>query len=136
MQNFGVSRHGDLLFEDHYIILEASTRIVLDAINRSDGSVGYFIGQHRNPDSIDLQPAGQYGADCVIQGLLATISATQTSLYLYSLFLGEMKKCFRKIRGVFVSPGAFRISEDGGRLTQSVRLPRDSDFQVQKRAGL
>jgi hypothetical protein len=95
----------------------------------TDGVERTRVYQSDNPDSVEVQPAGVYGNECLIQGTLRSISDTRVGEELYNLVLDEMGRQFSQVEGVYLGPEARRYFEAGGRLTQAAAGPPECDFR-------
>lgn len=129
--DLGTSKKGAILHQPSFLIVARSTPITVFTRMRADAQAVYFVGQQHNPDSIDFQPSGVYDGKNVIQGALGSISKSQTSVKLYRLFLKMLQKLFSAIRGYYVGPEALQFNKQGGRLTQSIKLPIDTDLKIE-----
>lgn len=123
---FGVSSSYSHLNGTSYLIMEEGTLVKFDSIKRAVGPHAYYIGQKKNPKSIELTPNGAFDG-CIIEGQMGTISDDPDSAKLYGLFRKALIEQFTLINGVHVGPGALVGLRKGLRLTQSPRLPSNYD---------
>jgi len=99
------------------------------------GFVPSSIGEPPNYRWIKFHPSGfhkseQWG-EGLLEGWIATNSQNPDSIAIFNAFKKSIKKHFKyfQFSGVYVGPEAVKYFESGGRLSQDLRLPRESDIR-------
>lgn len=82
---FGTARHGNQALESMYLILPKDTSPVIRSVPQKRGGERCFIDQEANPQSVVIQPGGQFSEDAVIAGRVSTTSNDPWSQMSYGL---------------------------------------------------
>jgi hypothetical protein len=113
-----------------FFVTKASISIGIEKIEGLGGVQRYCLSQFSNPDTVVFQPAGRWGEDCVLQGVVSTISETSLSQELMRRFLAGFGKSFTKVREFWVGPRALALLKAGKRLTAAANSPPEYDVGI------
>lgn len=128
--DFGVAQHGDYLSEFDCLVTEAGVEIQVEEVPQRKGGVLYDIGLMANPTAFGFQPGGQFEDKTIIQGSVGTATGDPTSLALCKRFWRALSREFTKVQDYYVGPEAFRLLEEGWRLTPATQSPPDLDLRI------
>ncbi len=111
-----------------FLVTKTTAPITVRSIKGAGGVQRYLMDQLFNPDTVSLTPAGMWGEDIVLQGVVGTASDSAISLELMKKFNSAFKKSFSKIQGRFVGPQALALFHAGKRLTIAEQSPHEFDL--------
>jgi hypothetical protein len=129
--NIGLSQHGHYISEPSYLVAEAGAEILVEEVPQRNGGILYEIGLPRNPSAFVFQPAGLLRTDTVILGSVESAIDNLTSRTACAHFWRELSRGFVKIQDYYVGPGAYKLLEQGGRLTLAVQCPLNEDLRLE-----
>jgi hypothetical protein len=128
---FGVSRHGDYSGEDVFLVMEKGVEITVEEVPQQKGGVLFDIGLMENPTAFSFKPAGRFGEKTIIQGCVGTATGNPKSIASCKLFWRGLSNGFKKVNGYYVGPEAYRLLEQGWRLTPATQCPPDLDLRIE-----
>jgi len=128
--DLGIARYGDYGHEQKWLVTEAGVEICVREVPQQKGGVLYDIGLMANPTAFAFQPAGQFEGKTIILGSVDTATGDPSSLALCKRFWRALSKGFRKVRMYYVGPEAYRLLEQGWRLTLATQRPPDLDLRL------
>jgi hypothetical protein len=128
--DLGVARHGHYISEDDFLVTEAGVEINVEEVPQEKGGVLYDIGLLENPTAFGFQPGGQFGDKTIILGSVATATGDPTSIACCKWFWRGLSKGFKNVKGYYVGPEAYRLLEQGWRLTLATQCPPDLDLRI------
>lgn len=111
-----------------FLVTKTTVPITVQSIKGSSGVQRYLMDQLLNPDTVGFTPAGMWGEDIVLQGVVGTASESAASQDLMKKFNSAFKESFTKMQGRFVGPQALALFNAGKRLTIAAQSPRDFDL--------
>lgn len=116
---------------DVFLVMEKGTDITVEEVPQLKGGVLYDIGLAQNPTAFAFQPAGQFGEKTLIVGSVGTATGDPKSLALCKWFWRGLSKGFKKVQGYYyVGPEAYRLLEQGWRLTAATQSPPEFDLRI------
>jgi hypothetical protein len=86
------------------------------------------MDQLLNPDTVRLIPAGLWGEDIVLAGMVDTVSDSPIAQELMKRFNSAFKIQFSKVKGYWVGPEALAFLNAGKRLTIAAQSPPEFDL--------
>ena len=129
IKELGSARSGDVNAERIFLIVEPEYELTLEKITLRRGGVRYSLTQCENSRSVSFRPGGIFDENCIIRGEIATISANRLSLDFMKLFRKGFKKKFEYVSPCYIGSNAAKILNEGGRLTDSVKSPKEFDLK-------
>jgi hypothetical protein len=126
--DLGIARYGQ--GEDDYLVTEAGMEITVEEVPQEKGGVLYDIGLMENPTAFAFQPAGQFGERTIILGSVETATGDPTSIASCKWFWRELGKGFKRVNRYYVGPEAYRLLEQGWRLTEATQCPPEFDLRI------
>jgi hypothetical protein len=130
ISNFGISRYGDSIGEDVFLVMGKGLDITVEEVPQEKGGVLYNIGLMENPMAFSFKPAGRFGEKTIIAGCVGTATGHSSSLALCKWFWRGLSKGFKKVNGYYVGPEAYRLLEQGWRLTAATQCPPEYDLRI------
>ena len=113
-----------------YLLAYTSIPFTVEPVPQRRGGTLYAVDQLKNPDSVSLHPGGQFDGRTVLAGTIGTCTGSEASAALLrSIASSIRRRRWSKIKSDAVSPEAEIILDAGGRLTASLRFPREYDLQ-------
>lgn len=100
-----------------FLITGVDARVNLRRIVQYDKTARFDVDQLINPDSIVLNPGGEWKGHTIIAGRFATASNSPASRSLMGLARRTIKKHFTRVRAFWVGPEALTYLRSGKRLT-------------------
>jgi hypothetical protein len=125
----GVAHYGDYSHEQKWLVMEKWVEISVEEVPQHKGGVLYDIGLMQNPTAFAFQPAGQFEDKTIIQGSVDTATGDLKSIASCKWFWRALSQEFRKVQGYFVGPEAYRLLEQGWRLTAATQCPSEFDLR-------
>ncbi|MGC8542068.1 MAG: hypothetical protein ACP5QA_15765 [Phycisphaerae bacterium] len=111
-----------------FLITGNAVTVGVRTVKGADGIQRYLVDQLLNPDTVTLTPAGMWGEDTLLQGVVGTASDSVGSRELMKAFKSAFGKSFVKVQGRFVGPQAMALLNCGRRLAIAAQSPRDFDL--------
>ncbi len=132
IEDLGFVQEGDWNLTKSYLTQNPRFTLGLRRILQNDEKVRFDVNQLENAFSVFVKPSGIYTGrkDILIAGKIATISDTQISTALYTVFQKQIRKEFEKVGAFWVGPTAFQYLKDGWRFTTSTEAPREYDLAL------
>ena len=115
---------------DCFLILEWNSSISVDSMIMQDGVRRYDIDQRSNPESVVLNPGGEWTDGSLIAGLIATMWQTSTSQSLMRLARSAIKAHFTRINAFWVGPEVLTAFQKGTRLCVAIQSPSEFDLRI------
>jgi hypothetical protein len=128
--DLGVSRYGNAIGDDVFLVMEAGTEITVEEVPQRKGGILYDIGLMENPTAFGFQPGGQFGDKTIILGCVATATGNPTSLARSKWFWRVLSKGFKNVHGYYVGPEAYKLLEQRWRLTSATQSPPEFDLHL------
>lgn len=125
---FGAIRVASANLASIYLVADAEISFTIRPVPQRKGGIRYAMDQRMNPDSVALYPGGQFDDRTILAGSIGTCTDSPASLVLLRTIATLIQK-WAEIKSYAVGPEAERILEAGGRLTASLRSPREYDLQ-------
>ena len=113
-----------------YLVTERDTPVELRHLKMANNPERICVDQLANADSVILLPGGSWNHNVVIQGHIGTASESESSQVIMRRFQAALKKLFAKVKVFHVGPSAMLCLQEGGRLTNSTRSPREYDLAL------
>lgn len=127
----GKNFYGDHIHNDRFLVIKGTERVNVRAVNQVTGEINYAIDQLENKHSIIFEPGGIYKEMHLVHGCITTISRDPNSINLFNFFSKNILYGFKKMGAFYVSEGAIRLNEKGGRLvTISINSPEEYDLKL------
>ena len=126
----GVAEYGDYSGEHTFLVDEWGTRITMGETPQTKGGVLYEVSLATNPTAFAFQPAGRFGDRTLILGSVGTATGDPKSLALCKWFWRGLRKGFTKVQWYFVGPEAYRLLQQGWRLTTATQCPPEFDLRI------
>jgi hypothetical protein len=127
--DFGRASHPTAAANRSFLLFHLGTNLRVREVPQKAGGVLFAVDQTNNEDTIVLRPAGRYGNDIILCGMMGTVSQSVTSKILYGSVGSQFRKNFRKEREFFVGREAFDLWNDGVRLTIGASSPAEFDLK-------
>lgn len=124
----GVSTTGSPASDPDFLVYPQAHPLAVKKIERN-GTVKYV--PQSSPESILFRPGGLHQASgALVPGRLERgVNPSAAGKLLHDAFASEIFAGFKKIRGFFLGPAAYRALKEGRRLaTQGVKQPPDFDL--------
>jgi hypothetical protein len=115
---------------ESFLVTWTTVPVTVESIKGSSGVQRYVMDQLLNPDTIRFIPAGLWGEDIVLAGIVDTVSNSPVAQELMKRFNAAFKKQFKKIDMYRVGPQAFALFNAGKRLTDAAQSPREFDLRT------
>ena len=112
-----------------YLITLASSAINVRAVPQIRGGMRYAVDQLENPDSVTLTHGGLHASNVLISGRLATVSTSRTAKRIQSVFANAIASEFSRVQAFWVGPEAYRMLQEGCRLTFNVTASPEYDLE-------
>jgi hypothetical protein len=128
--DLGVARHGHYISEQEFLVTEVGVEILVREVPQQKGGVLYDIGLMANPTAFAFQPGGQFEDKTIILGSVDTATGDPTSLALCKRFWRALSKEFTRVQRYYVGREAYRLLEQGWRLTLATQCPPDLDLRI------
>ena len=128
-QQLGLSTTGATTTDADYLVYPRAHPPSIRKAPQPDGSVKYAA--EPSPETILFRPGGLHQASgALVAGRLARgVSPNAAGKLLHDVFASEIFTGFKKVRGFFVGPAAYREFRDGRRLaTEGVKYSPDFDL--------
>jgi hypothetical protein len=126
---FGRAVHPTAAANPSYLLLPQGTEVYCREVPQKSGGMLFGVDQRCNEDSIVLRPAGRYGNDIILCGMLGTVSQELTSKRLYEFVKKRLRNDFQKRREFFVGHEALDAWKAGVRLTIGASSPPEFDLR-------
>jgi hypothetical protein len=126
--NLGVANRETGSSCDSFLVTRTTVPIGIRSLKGANGLQRYLMDQLLNPDTVGLTPAGRWGEDIILEGIVGTASDSPASQELMRKFNSAFKKSFTKVQGRFVGPQALALFKAGKRLTQAAQSPPEFDL--------
>lgn len=127
--DLGIAKYGQVPLEDSYLVLDASTEVLIREIPQRRGGVRYALDGMVNPISLLFSPGGMYQESALIVGELWPCSDEPAAIELYRLFAREVTRGFTVVGRLYhCGPEALQLARAGIRLTHDVRSPIEYDI--------
>ena len=119
--------------DNRYMVIPFNEEVIHRAVMQRDGSCRYIIDLASNSTGVELSTGGIYAhAEKVLiaSRISAFADASNVSLAVYKEISKAMKKCFAKVKNVYVSPEALSLIKEGWRLSCNYNAPCDNDLKL------
>lgn len=126
---FGRASHPTAAANRSFLVSHQGTNLLVREVPQKAGGVLFGVDQANNEDTIVLRPAGRYGNNIILCGMMGTVSQSITSKILYDFVGKQLRKNFKKQREFFVGREAFDLWNDGVRLTIGASSPAEFDLK-------
>jgi hypothetical protein len=113
-----------------FMVAKATVLITVREFDGSNGIKRYLMDQLINPDTVTITPAGMWGEDILLQGVVGTASDTKASQDLMKKFNSAFKKSYTKVQMRFVGPLAMAMLKAGKRLTIAKQSPPEFNLKL------
>jgi hypothetical protein len=113
-----------------YLVADRGENINWEAVKRTNGEQWFIVDQLHNPDTVTFTAAGVWKENVVLHGRIATASASVESQRLMKDFNSAVKKNFKKVKAFWVGPSAYKLFEEGKRLTGAEQSPVEYDLRT------
>ena len=127
--DLGIASHPTAIGNQSFLVSQQDAEIIAIEAPQRQGTALFAIDQRANKDTIVFRPGGLHTNSVILCRMAGTISTTYVSQRLYSEFERAIRRHFRKQRGFFVGPDAFKAWNSGVRLTIGVSSPPEFDFR-------
>lgn len=127
--DFGRASHPTAAANQSFLLSYQGTDVRVREVPQKAGGVLFSVDQANNQDTIVLRPAGRYGNNAILCGMMGTVSQTITSRKLYDLVGKHFRKNFKKEREFLVGREAFDLWNAGARLTIGASSPAEFDLK-------
>lgn len=121
--NLGVADRETGSVCNSFLVARTTVPIGVRSIKGANGVQRYLMDQLFNLDTVTLTPAGTWGEDIILQGVVGTASDSVASQELMKRFNSAFKKSFTKVQGRFVGAQALALFNAGKRLTIAAQSP-------------
>jgi hypothetical protein len=112
--------------------MERGADITVEEVPQEKGGVLYDISLVENPTTFAFKPAGQFGDKTIIVGSVDTATGDPTSIARCKWFWRGLSKGFKKVQGYYyVGPEAYRLLNQGWRLTAATQSPPEFDLRIE-----
>lgn len=126
----GINKSGEQQ-EESFLVLEKSDKLIVREVPQFDGGYRYIVDQEKNMDSIDIWPGGIYGDKYLICGHLGTISNSDKSLKIFSIFQKAIiNQCKIKRGRYYVGEDAKNLYGKRRFITMYAGQPVEFDLQL------
>ncbi|MGD9791106.1 MAG: hypothetical protein AB7Q00_08700 [Phycisphaerales bacterium] len=126
--NLGVANRETGAACTSYLVAYQTTPFSIRTIVGPNGTQRYLVDQLMNPDSVSFTPAGMWEDNTLLQGVIGTASASETSYILMKQFRSAITTSFKKLQRRFVGPHSLMLLHAGKRLTIAVQSPPEFDL--------
>lgn len=126
--NLGVANRETGSVCNAFLVTKTTVPIAVQSMKGAGGVQRYLMDQLLNPDTVTLTPAGMWGKDIILQGVVGTASDSAASQELMKKFNSAFKKSFTKVQGRFVGLQALALFNAGKRLTIAAQSPPEFDL--------
>lgn len=126
---FGQASHPTAAANRSYLLSPRGIEVLVREVPQKSGGICYGIDQQMNEDTVVLSPAGKYGKDVILCGMLGTISGSAISRGLYNYITKSIRKSFVKKNEFYVGREAIDIWNAGARLTIGASSPPEFDLR-------
>ena len=122
IEGFGISKYGNLIPDDRFLISEPHLEINVEPVPQNKGGVKYDISTPLNPKTLCLSPGGLFKNNTVIAGELRKYSDEPEAKEMLKIFQRELKRHFKRHKECFYWLGkeAIAMHLTGIRLTNDV----------------
>ncbi len=125
------AKFGESIMCDSFIIVDKNSEVGIREVAQYKNGIKYAIDQKINPFSVVLRPGGIFDeARGVIEGEISTMHLNDISIDLFGRVASCFKKKLKKKGRYYIGEEAFKLYQDGWRLTQSIKLAADYDFKI------
>jgi hypothetical protein len=132
VENLGKATRGNQSLCERYLVIRENVKLQIRSVVQSSGGILYAVDQLHNPNSIVFQPGGAFGDDHIISGHVGTVSNHSNAAQLLREFSCSITRDFRKHRGYFIGPEAFKLQKKGVRLiTMHVDEAKEYDLEFE-----
>lgn len=128
--NLGFSHSGTSSRDPAYLCVRDGADIEIRCVKQRDGGAIKFVDQMSNADSISIKIGGQFDDNVLISGQIGTASDSEWSCRAFSVFQKELRNRFEKVKSYYVGKEAFKLLQDGWRLTANSRSPETYDLSL------
>jgi hypothetical protein len=111
-----------------YLVTKTTVQLTVRMLMGTDGVQRFLMDQLLNPDSVRLTPAGMWGDDVLLAGIVDTVSDSDIAQELMKRFNSAFRKHFGKIKAYRVDSQALALLKAEKRLTDSAQSPREFDL--------
>jgi hypothetical protein len=112
-----------------YLITPVGVEVRVRPVPQSVGGTKYAVDQLQNADSVTFTHGGLFATGVFISGRVATASNTPTAKRLQSAFSNAIGKLFVKVNSFYVGPDAYKLLQQGCRLTSNANSPPEFDLE-------
>ncbi len=126
----GVAKHESGVGCESFLVTRRAAPIEVRRLKGASGVQRYLMDQLINPDTVTLTPAGKWGDDVVLQGVVGTASDSDVSQELMKRFKSAFRKACSNIQGHYVGPQALAMLNEGKRLTAAAQCPPEFDLRL------
>jgi hypothetical protein len=127
--DFGRALHPTAVANPSYLISERGTVLRTREVHQKAGGICFAVDQKSNEDTVVFCPAGRYGSDVILYGMVGTVSNSARSKDLYDFIAMPFLQTFEKVQEFLVGPEALALWKAGVRLTTGASTPREFDLK-------
>jgi hypothetical protein len=128
--DLGMARWGSAVAEAKHLVAEAGVEIYVERVPQNRGGILYCISLTANPTGFVFRPAGRFGDKIIIRGSVGAAMGHPKSLADCKRFWQTLHKGFKKVEDCYVGPEAYRLLEQGWRLTADIHSPPEFDLRI------
>ena len=128
LPDLGIAREAHYMQTPSYLVVAAGKRIAVNQEPQKAGGVLYAVDLRRNSTAFAFRPAGRYGRKTLIPGRIGT--GKQTALAACKQFWRALTKEYVKVGHYWIGPEAYRLLEQGTRLTPAAQCPPEMDVRL------
>ncbi|ANH67489.1 hypothetical protein [Mitsuaria sp. 7] len=111
-----------------YIVVERGDRMHMREAPQRRGGSKYKVNIADDFNCVALNTGGLCGENQLLPGQVGTLIANPLGLERYNLFAKTIRKRFEKIGPYYVGPEAVAMLDEGARLAQTAKSPREYDL--------
>ena len=127
--NLGRSSHPVAAANLSYLLSHQGIKVRAREIPQKSGRVLFGIDQMLNEDTLVFRPAGRYGNDVILCGMVGTVSQSVISKSLYNQTKKQFRKYLKNDGNIFIGTEALYILKSGARLTIGASSPQEFDLK-------
>jgi hypothetical protein len=96
IEGFGISKYGQLVPDDSFLLSEPGLEIQIKPVPQNKGGIKYSISTPLNPKTLCLSPGGLFESNDVIAGELGKYSDEPEVKEMFKIFQREIKRQFKR----------------------------------------
>lgn len=131
----GIADHETGTACSSFLVTFTTVPVVVRTLRGTDNAQRFLMDQLANPDTVTLTPAGTWGKNTILQGVVGTTYESVITRDLMRKFVAAFRTLFRKVQGRSVGPQALAQLRAGARLTIAQQIPREFDLTLEPESG-